>query len=202
VVNRNLIAVERAFRTQQSYLRSAQISHAACKFPVRGLKKNVLTVTGSGCVALGHPARPRYWLPEKRREPGRTPLSKPLRRRNAQTKANEQATPIPLRKKTAGASRATRVPAAATAAGSVSRRCRERPRNCDGATRRRLIAVWSSCSRRKSSEWKSRLDRIGAAALRRSPVQRSMPVVALVVSDPSLSPTIGQAPVPRRRCGA
>jgi hypothetical protein len=26
--------------------------------------KNLLTVTGSGCVALGHPARPPYWLPE------------------------------------------------------------------------------------------------------------------------------------------
>jgi hypothetical protein len=26
--------------------------------------KNVLTVTGSGCVALGHPARPPKWLPK------------------------------------------------------------------------------------------------------------------------------------------
>jgi hypothetical protein len=36
--------------------------------------KNMLTVTGSGCVALGHPARPPQRLPEIR-EPGRTPLS-------------------------------------------------------------------------------------------------------------------------------
>jgi hypothetical protein len=35
--------------------------------------KSVLTVTGSGCVALGHPARPPQRLP-KGREPGRTPL--------------------------------------------------------------------------------------------------------------------------------
>src|SRR5580698_7134468 len=31
-------------------------SDVACQFTVRGFKKNVLTVTGSGCVALGHPA--------------------------------------------------------------------------------------------------------------------------------------------------
>jgi hypothetical protein len=31
---------------------------------MRGLMKNVLTVTGSGCVALGHPARPPKWLPK------------------------------------------------------------------------------------------------------------------------------------------
>jgi len=48
--------------------------------------KNVLTVTGSGCVALGHPARPPKWLPENR-EPGRMSLSTScfelLRRQNA-----------------------------------------------------------------------------------------------------------------------
>ena len=33
--------------------------------------KNVLTVTGSGCVALGHPARPPKWLPETGNQGGR-----------------------------------------------------------------------------------------------------------------------------------
>ena len=49
----------------------SQNSDAACQFTVRGFKKNVLTVTGSGCVALGHPARPPKWLPETGNQGGR-----------------------------------------------------------------------------------------------------------------------------------
>jgi hypothetical protein len=33
--------------------------------------KNMLTVTDSGCVALGHPARPPKWFPETGNQGGR-----------------------------------------------------------------------------------------------------------------------------------
>jgi hypothetical protein len=42
--------------------------------------KNMLTVTDSGCVALGHPARPPKWLPETGNQGGcrfRTLVSNP-----------------------------------------------------------------------------------------------------------------------------
>jgi len=39
-----------------------QIPQAACQFPAGGLKKDRLTVNGSGCVPSGHPARPPRWL--------------------------------------------------------------------------------------------------------------------------------------------
>ena len=52
-------------------LKSGQSPQATCQFPMRGLMKNVLTVTGSGCVALGHPARPPKWLPETGNQGGR-----------------------------------------------------------------------------------------------------------------------------------
>jgi hypothetical protein len=47
-----------------------------CQFPVRGLKKRVLTVKGSGCVALGHPVTSaRIGSPTKVTGAWRTPLS-------------------------------------------------------------------------------------------------------------------------------
>src|ERR1700726_366714 len=99
---------------------------------MQGLMKNMLTVTGSGCVALGHPARPPKWLPETGNQGGcrfRTPSAPKWRGR----RRNEQATPIPSRKRTAGASRATRVPVANNATGTVSRRCREQAKEIAAA---------------------------------------------------------------------
>ena len=113
-------------------LRSSQSPQATCQFPMRGLMKNVLTVTGSGCVALGHPARPPKWLPETG-EPRRTPLSNPAAPKWRRRRWNEQATPIPSRKRTAGASRVTRVPVANNATGTVSRRCREQAKEIAAA---------------------------------------------------------------------
>ena len=147
----------------------------------------------------------------RNREPGRTPLRTPVSNscgaKWRQRRRNEQATPIPSRKKTAGASRVTRVPVADIATGkcradAVSKRKKSRQR-------RALLpaTVWSSCSRRKSSrekpsQRKPRFDRVGTATFPRSPAVRSTPTAALVVPDPSHSPIIGQAPVSRRRCGA
>ena len=153
----------------------------------------------------------------RNREPRRTPLSNPAAPKWRRRRWNEQATPIPSRKRTAGASRVTRVPVANNAAGTVSRRCREQAKK---SRQRRALppaTVWSSCSRRKSSKEKSsgekssrekpsqrkpRFDRVGTATFPRSPAVRSTPTAALVVPDPSHSPIIGQAPVSRRRCGA
>ena len=183
--------------------------------------KNVLTVTGSGCVALGHPARPPKWLPENR-EPGRMSLSNScfelLWRQNAP--------------KTAERAKRRRYPRERGQPEPRARRaCQWRttlPEQCRGDAvskrkksrqRRALLpaTVWSSCSRRKSSGDKSsgekssrekpsqrkpRLDRVGTATFPRSPAVRSTPTAALVVPDPSHSPIIGLAPVSRRRCGA
>ena len=103
---------------------------------MRGLMKNVLTVTGSGCVALGHPARPPKWLPETGNQGGcrfRTHVPNSCGAKTRQRRRNGQATPIPSRKRTAGASRATRVPVANTATGTVSRRCREQAKEIAAA---------------------------------------------------------------------
>src|SRR5580700_6972362 len=50
-----------------------------------------------------------------------------------QRRRNGQATPIPSKKRTAGASRVTRVPVANNAAGTVSRRCREQAKEIAAA---------------------------------------------------------------------
>jgi len=52
-----------------------QIPQPTCQFRARGRKKVWLTVKGSGCVPSGHPARPPRWLPNRKRERRRTPLS-------------------------------------------------------------------------------------------------------------------------------
>ncbi len=116
--------------------KSSQSPQATCQFPMRGLMKNMLTVTGSGCVALGHPARPPKWLPETGNQGGRrfrTPVSNSCGAKSRQRRRNEQATPIPSRKRTAGASRVTRVPVANNATGTVSRRCREQAKEIAAA---------------------------------------------------------------------
>ena len=73
----------------------------------------------------------------RNREPGRTPLRTPVSNscgaKWRQRRRNEQATPIPSRKKTAGASRVTRVPVADIATGQVSRRCREQAKEIAAA---------------------------------------------------------------------
>ena len=171
--------------------------------------KNVLTVTGSGCVALGHPARPPKWLPENR-EPGRMSLSNScfelLWRQNAPKTAErakrrryprERGQPEPRARR--ACQWRTTLPEQCRA-DAVSKRKKSRQRRAlPPAT------VWSSCSRRKSSrgkpsQRKPRFDPVGTATL--SPAGRSTPTAALVVPDPSHSPIIGQAPVSRRRCGA
>ena len=183
MVNRNFKSRQKWPRSGGNSRPSCQSPQATCQFPMQGLMKNVLTVTGSGCVALGHPARPPKWLPETR-EPGRTPLRTPVSNscgaKWRQRRRNEQATPIPSRKKTAGASRVTRVPAADIAAGQVSRRCREQAKEIAAAPGAAAPSVWSSCSRRKSSrekpsQRKPRFDRVGAATFPRSPAVRSTP---------------------------
>jgi hypothetical protein len=189
---------------------STRRPQAACQFPIGGLMKTMLTVTGSGCVALGHPARPPQRFPEMpgiRADAAFELLFRTLTAQSRQRRRNEQATPIPSRKRTAGASRATCVPVADNATGTVSRRCREQAKK--SRQRRALLpaTVWSSCSRRKffrgkSSQEKPRFGQFGRAAWQRSPAVWSRPASALVVPDPSHSPIIGQAPVSRRRCGA
>ena len=117
-------------------LKSSQGPQATCQFPIWGLMKNMLTVTDSGCVALGHPARPPKWFPETGNQGGcrfRTPVSNSCGAEPRQRRRNEQATPIPSRKRTAGASRATRVPVANNATGTVSRRCREQAKEIAAA---------------------------------------------------------------------
>jgi hypothetical protein len=47
-------------------LSSGQIPQATCQFRAGGLKKRVLTVKGSGCVALGHSVTSAsIWLPKE-----------------------------------------------------------------------------------------------------------------------------------------
>jgi len=175
---------------------------------MRGLMKNLLTVTGSGCVALGHPARPPKWLPETGNQGGRrfrTPVSNSCGANRA---------------KDGGTSRRRRYPREKGQPEPRARRaCQWRitlPEQCraDAVSKRKKsrqrralppATVWSSCSRRKSSrekpsQRKPRFDPVGTATL--SPAVRSTPTAALVVPDPSHSPIIGQAPVSRRRCGA
>ena len=173
--------------------------------------KNVLTVTGSGCVALGHPARPPKWLPENR-EPGRMSLSNSFRL--------FRTLAAPKCAKDGGTGKRRRYPRERGQPEPRARRaCQWRttlPEQCRGdavskrkkSRQRRALppaTVWSSCSRRKSSrgkpsQRKPRFDPVGTATL--SPAGRSTPTAALVVPDPSHSPIIGQAPVSRRRCGA
>jgi len=170
--------------------------------------KMMLTVTGSGCVALGHPARPPKWLPETGNQGGRrfrTPVSNSCGANRA---------------KDGGTSRRRRYPREKGQPEPRARRaCQWRitlPEQCraDAVSKRKKsrqrralppATVWSSCSRRKSSrekpsQRKPRFDPVGTATL--SPAVRSTPTAALVVPDPSHSPIIGQAPVSRRRCGA
>ena len=177
---------------------------------MRGLMKNMLTVTGSGCVALGHPARPPKWLPEMpgtRADAAFELLFRTLAApKSRQRRRNEQATPIPSRKRTAGASRATRVPVANNAAGTVSRRCREQAKEiaaAPGAAARHGLEFMFEAQvfqgKAFPTEAKVRSGWHGDVS---SPAVRSTPTAALVVPDPSHSPIIGQAPVSRRRCGA
>src|SRR5580700_2521831 len=63
----------------------------------------------------------------------RNPVSNSCGAKTRQRRRNEQATPIPSRKRTAGASRATRVPVANNATGQVSRRCREQAKEIAAA---------------------------------------------------------------------
>ena len=203
--------------------------------------KRVLTVKGSGCVALGYSAKRLLEVPSARiGSPRKMTGARRTRLRTAPapnvpwakwplgqvfpgpsvpwTKCSldygcknmvprTQATLMPFRSRTAGASRTTPVPAVERAAGTVSRHAVSKRRK--SRQRRALLpaTVWSSCSRRKSSrektsQGKPRLDRVGTATFPRSPAIRSTPTAALVVPDPSHSPIIGQAPVSRRRCGA
>jgi hypothetical protein len=172
--------------------------------------KNVLTVTGSGCVALGHPARPPKWLPETGNQGGRRfellfrTLAAPNGAKDGGT-SKRRRYPRGRRQPEPRALRACQwrisLPVKCRA-DAVSKRKKSRQR-------RALLpaTVWSSCSRRKSSrekpsQRKPRFDRVGTATFPRSPAVRSTPTAALVVPDPSHSPIIGQAPVSRRRCGA
>ena len=187
---------------------------------MRGLMKNVLTVTGSGCVALGHPARPPKWLPETGNQGGRRfrtlfrALAAPNGAKDGETSKRrryprERGQPEPRARR--ACQWRTTLPEQCRG-DAVSKRKKSRQR-------RALLpaTVWSSCSRRKSSGDKSsgekssrekpsqrkpRLDRVGTATFPRSPAVRSTPTAALVVPDPSHSPIIGLAPVSRRRCGA
>jgi hypothetical protein len=166
--------------------------------------KKGLTVKGSGCIALGHPARPlRTCLPPDnddgmmtgaRRNAACEPSSLAPRRRGMR---DTQAAPMPLRERTNGASRrACQQPrdAAGTPWRTLSgiERTRGRAHRCRPTMR---FGVYVRDTSRDSV-------RVGAAALmRRSLTPRSIPLGWLRISDPFHSPTIGPVTVVRRRCG-
>jgi len=157
-------------------------------------------VKGSGCVALGHPANlaevpsARNGSPRKMTGARRMWLSIGSGTICCWNHAFRQ-TWCRRRRKAADAlwdEDSRDLARNARSSGKQSRRNKYRAmpsateRNCGRALRCRLIAVWSSCSRRKL-----RFDTESTAAfMRRSPVYGPLPLVALAVSDPSLSPTI------------
>ena len=173
--------------------------------------KNVLTVKGSGCVALGHPARPPRWLPRNDGSQGGRRFRTLFRTLAA-----------PKRAEDGGTSKRRRYPRGRGQPEPRARRaCQWRttlPEQCraDAVSKRKKsrqrralppATVWSSCSRRKSSrekpsQRKPRFDRVGTATFPARRLFGRRRLAALVVPDPSHSPIIGQAPVPRRRCGA
>ncbi len=143
--------------------------------------KNVLTVKGSGCVAFGHPARPPRTVSLKMMTGARrTPLSNPLLRHRSDKiwrggTRDKQATPIPARKRTTGASRAMRMSAEPSAllaryrADAVSiERNRGGARRCRPTMRFGVHVRGASSRFASKSSWQRRL-----SGARPSPIDRA-----------------------------